>query len=106
MLFRRMRTARSNSRQGGLHQALDQAPPDQAPPDQAPQDQASPWDRHPPGTPRANTPLEQTPPGSRHPPGPGTPPVNRMTNRCKNITFPQISFAGVKTLVRATCRFQ
>ena len=24
----------------------------------------------------------------------GTPPVNRMTNRCKNITLPQTSFAG------------
>ena len=27
------------------------------------------------------------------PPG-GLPPVNRMTNRCKNITLPQTSFAG------------
>ena len=31
-------------------------------------------------------------------PGPrgvsGTPPVNRMTNRCKNITLPQTSFVG------------
>ena len=25
---------------------------------------------------------------------PGTPPVNRMTDRCKNITFPYTSFAG------------
>ena len=25
---------------------------------------------------------------------PGTPPVNRMTERCKNITLPQTSFAG------------
>ena len=25
---------------------------------------------------------------------PGTPPVNRMTDRCKNITLPQISFMG------------
>ena len=25
-----------------------------------------------------------------------TPPVNRMTNRCKNITLPQTSFAGGK----------
>ena len=44
-----MRTARSSSRPGGIHQA---------------------------------------------PPGPGTPLVNRMTNRCKNITLPQTSFAG------------
>ena len=29
------------------------------------------------------------------PPGPDTPSsVNRMTNRCKNITLPQTSFAG------------
>ena len=25
---------------------------------------------------------------------PGTPPVNRMTDRCKNITLPQTSFTG------------
>ena len=25
-----------------------------------------------------------------------SPPVNRMTNRCKNITLPQTSFAGGK----------
>ena len=28
------------------------------------------------------------------PPGPGNPPVNRMTDRCKNIPLPQTSFAG------------
>ena len=27
------------------------------------------------------------------------PPVNRMTNRCKNITLPQTSFAGGKNLL-------
>ena len=27
---------------------------------------------------------------------PGTPPVNRMTDRCKNITLPQTSFAAGK----------
>ena len=43
----------------------------------------------PQGTPRADT-----PPWTRHPPGPGIPPVNRMTDRCKNITLPQTSFAG------------
>ena len=33
--------------------------------------------------------------GTRHPPlGPGTPPVNRITDTCKNITLPQTSFAG------------
>ena len=25
---------------------------------------------------------------------PGIPPVNKMTDRCKNITLPQTSFAG------------
>ena len=29
----------------------------------------------------------------------GRPPVNRMTNRCKNITLPQTSFAGLKNLI-------
>ena len=33
---------------------------------------------------------------TRHPPGPGTPAVNRMADRCKNITLPQTSFAGGK----------
>ena len=28
-----------------------------------------------------------------------TPPVNRMTNRCKNITLPQTSFAGGKNAI-------
>ena len=46
----------------------------------------SPRSRHPPG---ADIPPGPDPPGSRHPP-----PVNRMTNRCKNITLPQTSFAG------------
>ena len=44
--------------------------------------------------------LTETPPGqSRDPlwteiPLDRDPPVNRMTNRCKNITLPQTSFAG------------
>ena len=37
-------------------------------------------------------------------PGPGgcqvPPPVNRMTNRCKNITLPQTSFAGGNKVIR------
>ena len=71
----RMRTARSSSRPGGLHQA-------------PPREQASPRPK-------------QAPPGSRHPPGadpPRTRPpiVNRMTHRCKNITLLQTSFAGGK----------
>ena len=36
-------------------------------------------------------------PGNNAQPWPCTcPPVNRMTNRCKNITLPQTSFAAVK----------
>ena len=35
---------------------------------------------------------QQTCPPAMHAP----PPVNRMTNRCKNITLPQTSFAGGK----------
>ena len=30
------------------------------------------------------------------------PPVNRMTDRCKNITLPQTSFAGGKKKIRKT----
>ena len=33
---------------------------------------------------------------------PGTPPVNTMTNRCKNITLPQTSFAGGKNKVASS----
>ena len=33
---------------------------------------------------------------------PGTPPVNRMTERCKNITLPQTSFAVI-TLLQLDC---
>ena len=82
----RMRTARSSSHPGGLHQA---PPPEQAPLDQAPPHCKACWD--------------STPPAARHagiPPvmhaGIAPPPVNRMTNGCKNITLPQTSFAGGK----------
>ena len=90
-----MRTARSSSRPGGS----------------------------PPGTPRRKHPLgginpleeaphpreEVPPPGGstpwrRHPPGGGTP-VNRMTNRCKNIILPQTSFAGGKNTMLTIFRF-
>ena len=72
----RMRTARSSNRPGGFHQET------------------------PPGS---RLPREQTPPAARHagiPPAmlagipPTPPPMNRMTDRCKNITLPQTSFAG------------
>ena len=75
-----MRTARSSSRPGGLHQA----PPEQASP--PPPEQTPPW-ADPPG---ASTP----PPDQAHTPGTRHPTVNRMTNRIKNITLPQTSFAG------------
>ena len=83
-----MRTARSSSRPGGLHQApLDQAPPGAG----TPLDQASP------------TPQDQTPPGTRHtPPGADPPPRDQapllwtefLTHAYENITLPQTSFAG------------
>ena len=44
-------------------------------------------------TPLGPDPLEQAPPQEQAPQD-QTPPVNRMTNRCKNITLPQTSFAG------------
>ena len=88
----RMRTARSSSRPGGLHQA----PPGTRHPSR---DQAPPWDqipfrtrhtlqRRPPSRPG-------TPPGA-DPPGPGTPPRGQ-THTCKHITLPQTSFAGSKS---------
>ena len=98
----RMRTAHSISRHGGgvSTPPLDQAPPgpgttrDQTPPradppapgmpprDQTPLDQAPPWDQ---------SPLDQAPPlGADPTQGPDTPPVNRITDMCKNITLPQL----------------
>ena len=65
----RMRTARSSSHPGVLHQAT---PPG-----------ADPDARHAGIPPAIHA-------GIAHPP------VNRMTNRCKNITLPQASFAGRK----------
>ena len=64
-----MCTAHSSSRPGGG--GLHQAPPGADPPDKAP----------------------PSLPGSR-PPQDQAPLVNRMTDRCKNITLPQASFAG------------
>ena len=94
-----MRTARSGGpSRGCLHQAT---PPEQIPPQPGAD---KPWERTPP--PGADTPRPETP-RSRHPPGPDTPweqnpsqeqspPVNRITDACKNITLPQTSFAGGK----------
>ena len=79
----RMRTARSCSRPGGLHQA---SPWDQTPPTPGNHLGAgTPRTRHPPGI---RHPLDQAPsrsrhpqtrhsPGIRHPPGPGNPPGTR-----------------------------
>ena len=65
-----MRTARSSSRPGGLHQT-------------------HPWV----GTPLDQTPREQAPRQDQAPPlGPGTPHLDRQTP--VNITLPQTSFAG------------
>ena len=46
----------------------------------------------PPGTPPTrHTPRDQAPP-----------PLNRMTNRCKNTTLPETSFAGGKNYYKAS----
>ena len=73
MHSRRMRTARSSSRPGGLHQA----PPG-------------------PGTPSPGRGIPQ----DQTPSGPGTPqyqapPMNTITDTCKNITFPQLRLRAV-----------
>ena len=69
-----MRTTRSSGR---LHQV--------PPLSRHPQDQT------PPG---ADPPPDQTPPGpdtsGTRPPREQTPPVNRMTDACENITLPQL----------------
>ena len=64
---------------GGLPQCmLGYHPSDQAPP---PREQTLPWTKYPPRIdPREQTPPHQTP-QTRHPP------VDRMTDTCKNITF-------------------
>ena len=76
---------------GGLHQAPSRADPQSRPPtgpgntpDEAPPDQAPPTSRPPaPGN-------RHRLPGSRPPP-----PVNRITDTCKNITFPQLRLRAV-----------
>ena len=57
-------------------------------PEEAPPGGSTPQGKHPPR--RNHPPEEAPPPGRKHPPLP----VNRMTNRCKNITLRQTSFAG------------
>ena len=94
----RMRTARSSSRPGGLHQA----PPGTRHPSR---DQAPPWDqipfrtrhtlqRRPPSRPG-------TPPGA-DPPGPGTPPVDRHTP-VNILPCPKLRLRAVKALATFTC---
>ena len=63
-----MRTARSSSHPGG-------SPP------------GTPWEQPPPG--------EQTPLGAG-PPGADTPPVDRITDACENITLPNFVAGGNK----------
>ena len=72
----RMRTARSSSRLGGG------SPP------------GTPLRSRP--SPGSRSPCDQAPPGTRHPPHrPDTPPVNRITDTCKNITFKQLRLRAV-----------
>ena len=61
-----------------------------------PRDQTPPPSRHLPGS-RHNPPPRSKPPGTK-PPGVGTPPVNRITDTCKNITFPQLRLRAVKII--------
>ena len=69
----RMRTARSSSRPGGSPQA---------PVEQTPPGANTLWEQTlPPG---ADTPQEQTNPSEQ------TPPVDRITDACENITLPQL----------------
>ena len=84
----RMRTARNSSSPGSLHQTPPRAgtPCHRHRPEQAP-----PLGADPPGP---DLPGPGTPP-SRYPPGPGPPPVNKITDTCKNITFPQLRLRAV-----------
>ena len=67
---------------------LDRDPLGQRPPTNrdSPTDRDPPTDREPPG---------QRPPGQTSP-WTEIPPVNRITDRCKNITFPQLRLRAVK----------
>ena len=56
-----------------------------------------------PPHPRMQTPLDADPPRMQTPSWMQTPAVNRMTHRCKNITFPRALFAGGGD--RETCYF-
>ena len=112
----RMHTARSSSHHRGGGVGLDQIPLNfplgvgletcKACWDQTPSRTRLPWHqaslrtsaprtRHPPGP---GTPQNQAPPGTRHPPDQPHPPVNRITDTCKNITLTQTSFAGGKNV--------
>ena len=76
-----MRTARSSSHPGG-------SPPTTPPRGRhPPPEQTLPGSRHPLGSrhPRSRHPPEQTPPA---------PPVNRITDACKNITLPNFVAGG------------
>ena len=48
-----------------------------------------------------HTPLSHMPPSAMHPsPLPAAPAVNRITDRCKNIIFPQLRLREVKMLLK------
>ena len=71
-----------------------QRPPGHRSPRQRPSWTETPWTE----TPWTENPLDRDPPVMwpvMHA-GTETPPVNRMTHRCKNITLPQTSFPGGK----------
>ena len=82
-----MRTAHSSGRLGG-------SPPG------TPRSRHPPWEQAPPLSQEQAPPPKQSPHGTRHPP------VNRMTNRSKNITLPQTSFAGGKNVIASKDYFQ
>ena len=80
-----MRTALSSSRPGGVSTR------------HSPQRKRPLWEEA--TLPRGSTPLEEAPPQEEAPTlRQRHPPLNRITDRCKNITLLQTSFAGGKNL--------
>ena len=74
-------------------------PPHMPPPCMPPHHACPPWHAC---SPTMHAPLAMHTPRTCTPPGHARPalPVNRMTNRCKNITLPQISFADGKNIYK------
>ena len=72
------------------HPPPGQTPPYRDPLDRDPSGQRPPWTKTPPG---------QRPTSGQRPPGQRAPsPVNRITDRCKSITFPQLRLRMVLKL--------